>query len=138
MVDQIIPPDQHPGAAWAGVVNYIDRQLCGPLHHLRKTYRQGIHAVNQTSRTLYQTDFAETNSANQLTLLTHMEQGQAPTEPWQKLSQQDFFALLLDHTMQGFYGDPRHGGNRDATSWKMLGLPYPPICGRLHYDINNL
>ncbi len=37
--DQIIPPDQDPGAAWAGVVNYIDRQLCGPFKHLRNTYR---------------------------------------------------------------------------------------------------
>jgi gluconate 2-dehydrogenase gamma chain len=26
--DQIIPPDQDFGASWAGVVNYIDRQLC--------------------------------------------------------------------------------------------------------------
>jgi gluconate 2-dehydrogenase gamma chain len=32
--------------------------------------------------------------------------------------------------MQGFYGDPRHGGNREGVSWKMLGLPYPPIRGR--------
>jgi gluconate 2-dehydrogenase gamma chain len=37
--------------------------------------------------------------------------------------------------MQGFYGDPRHGGNREGVSWKMLGLPYPPIRGRLRYDV---
>ena len=36
-----------------------------------------------------------------------------------------FFDLLLTHTRQGFYGDPRHGGNRDLVSWKMVGLPFP-------------
>ena len=24
--------------------------------------------------------------------------------------------------MQGFYGDPRHGGNREGVSWKMLAF----------------
>src|SRR4051794_25003315 len=31
LCEQIIPSDQTPGAAWAGVVNYIDRQLMGPF-----------------------------------------------------------------------------------------------------------
>jgi gluconate 2-dehydrogenase gamma chain len=39
--------------------------------------------------------------------------------------------------MQGFYGDPRHGGNRDRVSWKMLGVPYPPVRGRLRYDLTD-
>jgi hypothetical protein len=34
--------------------------------------------------------------------------------------------------MMSFYGDPRHGGNKDRVSWKMLGVPDPPIRGRLH------
>src|SRR5579872_2696399 len=55
--DQIIPPDEHPGAAWAGVVNYIDRQLCGPLQHLRNSYREGIAAVDKSSRLLYRANF---------------------------------------------------------------------------------
>ena len=55
--DQIIPPDEDPGAAWAGVVNYIDRQLCGPLRHLRNSYRQGIAAVDRSSRVLYGANF---------------------------------------------------------------------------------
>src|SRR5438270_1424048 len=42
MSDQIIPADQDPGAAWAGVVNYIDRQLCGPYQNLQSSYRLGL------------------------------------------------------------------------------------------------
>lgn len=133
--DQIIPPDQDPGAAWAGVVNYIDRQLCGPFKHLRRTYRQGIFAVDETSRSIYGRSFADLTSARQVELLTTMEEGRVFYNLGKQASLQEFFGLLVDHTMQGFYGDPRHGGNRDAASWKMLGVPYPPIRGRLKYDL---
>ena len=34
--------------------------------------------------------------------------------------------------MMGFYGDPRHGGNKDRVAWQMLGMPDPPVRGRLH------
>jgi len=37
--------------------------------------------------------------------------------------------------MEGFYGSPRHGGNRDAVSWQMLGLAEPPPLGRAQYDL---
>jgi gluconate 2-dehydrogenase gamma chain len=46
----------------------------------------------------------------------------------------EFFNLIRTHTMQGFYGDPRHGGNRDEVSWKMLGMPCPPVRGRLPFQ----
>jgi len=133
--DQIIPPDQDPGAAWAGVVNYIDRQLCGPFKHLRNTYRYGIAAVDGSSQALFGLSFADLTSARQVKLLTMMEEGRTPDNVWKRVSSVEFFGLLVDHTMQGFYGDPRHGGNREGASWKMLGIPYPPIRGRLKYDL---
>jgi gluconate 2-dehydrogenase gamma chain len=37
--------------------------------------------------------------------------------------------------MEGYYGSPRHGGNRDAVSWRMLGLDEPPLRGRAQYDL---
>jgi len=134
--DQIIPPDEDPGAAWAGVVNYVDRQLCGPLRHLRNSYREGIAAVDKSSRALYGANFVALAEAKQVDLLALMELSRAPREAWKRISSSEFFGLLVDQTMQGFYGDPRHGGNREGTSWKMLGIPYPPIRGRLHYDVN--
>ena len=127
--DQIIPPDEAPGAEWAGVVNYIDRQLCGPLRQLRESYRWGIAAVNKSSRLLYGSDFAVLPNTKQFELLTKMEEGHAPPEAT------EFFGLLVDHTMQGFYGDPRHGGNRGGAGWKVVGLAYPPIRGRLKYEV---
>jgi gluconate 2-dehydrogenase gamma chain len=133
--DQIIPPDQDPGAAWAGVVNYVDRQLCGPFKHLRRTYRLGIAGLNHSSLGLYGKEFVDLSPEKQVDMLTAVEKGQAPSEAWKETSGHEFFEVVLDHTMQGFYGDPRHGGNHDRASWAMLGVPYPPIRGRLHYDL---
>jgi gluconate 2-dehydrogenase gamma chain len=129
--DQIIPADQDAGASWAGVVNYIDRQLCGPYESLQSIYRRGLAGVNQSSRTLYGKMFADLEASQQIALLHRLEDGKAPGALWKRISSAEFFGLVLDHTMQGYYGDPRHGGNRDGASWKMLNLPYPPIRGRL-------
>ena len=50
-----------------------------------------------------------------------MEQGKVTFEG--SVSAQEFFNLLLATTMQGFFGDPIYGGNRDKAAWKMIGFP---------------
>jgi gluconate 2-dehydrogenase gamma chain len=130
ITDQIIPPDQDPGASWAGVVNFIDRQLCGPYKPLQTTYRRGLAGVDQTSRELYENGFGDLTSQQQIAVLHQLEDGKAPGALWKQSSSAEFFGYLVEHTMQGFYGDPRHGGNREGVSWTILGLPYPPIRGR--------
>jgi len=119
---QIIPEDRHAGAVQAGVVHYIDTQLTGFYKPLQKTYRQGIAAINR------QAAFADLSPAAQVTQMHRFE-----TDAELK----GFFDLLVTHTMQGFYGDPRHGGNREHASWKMLGIVYPPLRGRLRYDLTD-
>lgn len=128
--DQIIPPDQDPGASWAGVVNFIDRQLCGPYKNLQSAYRRGLAGVDESSRILHGKVFADLSSEQQIAVLHQLENGKAAGAIWNQASSAEFFGYLVDHAMQGFYGDPRHGGNREGMSWKMLGLPYPPIRGR--------
>ena len=134
MADQIIPPDQDPGASWAGVVNYIDRQLCGPYKDLQSKYRLGLAGVDQSSHAAHGKVFADLDSPQQIELLRQVESGKAAGAIWRQISSSEFFSTVVDHTMQGFYGDPRHGGNREGVSWKMLDLPYPPIRGRLRPD----
>jgi gluconate 2-dehydrogenase gamma chain len=68
-------------------------------------------------------------------MLTLLSRNQSQCGVWKQTSSADFFQLAVDHSMQGFYGDPRHGGNRDGVSWKMLGVPYPPVRGRLRTDL---
>jgi gluconate 2-dehydrogenase gamma chain len=130
MCDCMIPPDSDPGAEWAEVVNYIDVQLCGPYRELRSSYREGIASLERTSQSRFGKTFSLLSTDAQTSLLQDLEKGNAPKEIWAALSPDKFFELVLAHTMQGYYGDPRHGGNRERTSWKMLGLSYPQIRGR--------
>ncbi len=65
-------------------------------------------------------------------MLQDVEKGAVEAADWSGVEPAAFFALLREHTMMGFYGDPRHGGNKDRVSWRMLGVPDPPIRGRLH------
>lgn len=132
MCERIIPADQDPGAAWAGVVNFIDRQLVGPYRKLRRTYRLGLAGTDGTSLEMFGKAFVALTPPQQDSVLQSMEKGQARGEYWKQVSARSFFNLVVNHTMQGFYGDPRHGGNRERASWKMLRLPYPPVLGREH------
>jgi len=128
----IIPADQDPGAKEADVPRFIDIQLAGPYQHLKETYRIGLAGVDETSLTLFENRFVDLPFESQTEVLQSLESGQPPGEVWKTQPSNEFFSMLIDHTHQGFYGDPRHGGNRDAVSWTMLGVPYPPVRGRHH------
>jgi gluconate 2-dehydrogenase gamma chain len=121
--EQIIPADDFPGARAAGVVNFIDLQLSRHYRKHREAYRNGVTEVDTLSSTHFGKPFADLASEQQVEILLEMESKES-----------EFFGLVLAHTMQGFYGDPRHGGNRGEVSWKMLGLPSPPVRGRVPYE----
>ncbi len=131
---QIIPTDQDPGAREAGCVAYIDRQLVGPHQRFAERYRAGLASLAATCQALHAKPFEELSSAEQIKLLEKLESGQAPKEHWKTVSCGEFFQLVCDHTMQGFYGSPRHGGNKDYVSYRMLGLDYPNIIGQNRYS----
>ena len=122
--EQIIPADQTPGAAWAGVVNFIDRQLTGPYRRQQARYRSGLAEIEEASGGKFCKDFAALEPGQQTALLESLTG-----------SAKRFFSTVIAHTMQGYYGDPRHGGNRDAVSWRMLGVPVIPIRGRNRYEL---
>jgi gluconate 2-dehydrogenase gamma chain len=130
--DQIIPPDDVPGAAEAGVVAFIDRQLATREKDQLETWQRGVRGLEATARQRGGTSFAELSLEDQTALLQDVEAGQVPTAAWEGLDPQAFFGRLVRYTMMGFYGDPRHGGNREHVSWRMLGVPPSPIRGRLH------
>lgn len=135
LTDRIIPADQDPGALWAGAVNFIDRQLVGPYRKLQKTYRLGLTGTHETSVAMFGKRFTALTPEQRDEVLRALEKDQAPGETWKQTSAKQFFDLVVSHTMQGFYGDPRHGGNRERASWKMLRLPFPPVRGRQAYDL---
>ena len=115
--DVIIPPDEDPGASQVGVVHFIDRQLDGFHKKLRKQYRAGIAHVDAAAHAAYSRGFTECTVRQQEQILTSAECRR-------------FFEVALLHTMQGYYGSPRHGGNQNWASWRMLGIPVSPARGR--------
>ncbi len=130
--EQIVPKDQDPGASEAGVVAFIDRQLATRAKRDLARWRAGIRGLDATSRRRHGVLFAAAAFDAQTALLQDLEKGTAEAADWEGIAPAAFFRLLRDHTMMGFYGDPRHGGNKDRVSWRMLGVPDPPIRGRLH------
>jgi gluconate 2-dehydrogenase gamma chain len=130
--DQIVPPDQDPGASQAGAVDFIDRQLATRRRKDRSQWRAGIAGLDAAARRRHGRDFADLAFDAQAALLQDVEKGSVEKADWPGVEPAAFFRLLRDHTMMGFYGDPRHGGNRDRVSWRMLGVPDPPVRGRLH------
>ena len=121
--EQLIPADDAPGATEAGVAQYIDLQLTKHHQEHQAAYRQGIAEVDAKSQEQFGAPFRDLDKDQQSELLFGLEG-----------DEDDFFSLILEHTIEGFYGDPRHGGNRGAVSWRMVGLPTPPVRGRLPYE----
>lgn len=123
LCDQIIPADDWPSASQAGVVTFIDHQLTGPYRRHRKTYRRGLEDTDKLAASRFGVELARASAKQQLEIAQALER-----------QNQAFFDLLRRHTLQGYYGSPRHGGNKDGVSWQMLGLAEPPLRGRAQYD----
>jgi len=122
--DQIVPADEFPSASRAGVLTYIDGQLVRHYRRHQDAYRTGLAQAQSMSRRQFGNELASLSPSRQLEIVSGLAQQDRP-----------FFELVRNHTMEGYYGTPRHGGNRDAVSWRMLGLPEPPLLGRAQYDL---
>lgn len=131
--NQIVPRDDIPGAGDAGAVEFIDRQLGGPYATHRNTYRIGLESVRQTCAQQYGKTFHDLSSPEKIAVLQALEGGKVPKALWRDPSAAAFFNVVLAHTMQSFYGSPRHGGNRDYVSYQMLGLEAPQVVGQNRY-----
>lgn len=122
--DQLIPADQDPGAKATGAVVFIDRQLAGPYRRYRRAYREGLARTADLSRKMFGKPLEELAGEQRLAVVARLEKDARP-----------FFDMVLAHSLQGFYGSPRHGGNRDYASWRMLRVPASPVRGRIQYDL---
>jgi gluconate 2-dehydrogenase gamma chain len=143
-VDRLIPSDpEWPGARELGVPSYIDLQLAGPYGAGERLYLQGPikkgfpgqgYQLGLTPAELYRkslatisaelkkraVDFASASPGDKDAFLTGLERGELTIDGF---SSAIFFETLLANTVEGFFGDPAYGGNRDMTAWRMIGFP---------------
>jgi gluconate 2-dehydrogenase gamma chain len=121
IVARLIPSDESgPGALEAGAARYIDRALGGALGNSREAYAEGLAALDAYAERTAGQPFAELGADIQDALLGELEQNRVAGFTPDSLT---FFNLVLGHTLEGMFGDPHYGGNRDFIGWNLLGYP---------------
>ncbi|MFI7132160.1 gluconate 2-dehydrogenase subunit 3 family protein [Nonomuraea sp. NPDC050153] len=120
VVDTIVPADEHPSGTEAGVLDYLAGQFDRDLAGLRPYYAAGLDAVEAEARERDGAAFPELPPARREALLQALEAGETRV-PW-PFDAAVFVDTVVGHVMEGFYGDPGNGGNRDAVSWRMIGF----------------
>jgi gluconate 2-dehydrogenase gamma chain len=145
IVDRIFPAgDGLPAASDLGVIDYIDRQLAGPWgsgddlytegpflvpdhpgHGWQialtpaQAYRAGLSGLRQATIARSALPFEQLDAAAQDEVLGEMERDEL--EPFGQLAAGAFFAMLYANVLEGLFGDPLHGGNRDRAVWQWIG-----------------
>jgi gluconate 2-dehydrogenase gamma chain len=138
LCERIIPSDQDAGATEAGVIYYIDRQLSTYFQSKQELYRESLRSIQHYCLSKKNKQFEKLSADIQDDVLIHLEKGEIPQEEVGLATsrQQQFFRAIRDHTMQGYYGSPRHGGNRHYVSYRMMNLDYPQLVGQNRYKTN--
>ena len=125
IVARLIPSDGlGPGAREARAVRYIDRALGGALASSREAYRAGLAALDRYCRMSRGKAFGELTPIDQDSVLIDVETGAATgAGAGFAGSSAQFFAMLLNHTRQGTFGDPYYGGNANFVGWDLISYP---------------
>lgn len=114
-----------PGALDAGVLNYIDLALAGAYSDMQGFYRLGLNALDAYCQKTYKESFVKLGAARQNEVITALQSGKATGFDWPR--PQALFNTLRTHTIEGMFGDPIHGGNKNFSGWQLIGFPgaYP-------------
>ena len=135
---RIFPSDDSgPGAKEAGVVIYIDRQLAGPYGRDRFRYTQGPFDENAPREFGYQGKATPAETYREGVKSLKGFDKLSPEEQDKKLQQIEnthLFALLRQHTLEGMFSDPVHGGNIDMVGWQLVGFSGPRMSNFADVD----
>jgi gluconate 2-dehydrogenase gamma chain len=144
--DRLIPNDEHgPGGVALGVPQYIDRQMGtpwadgaiwymqGPFYEAKpefgyqsqltpkQQYRIGIKAIDAVCQHQFKQNFADLRPERQDDVLRKIEKGELTSA---ELPLKTFFSsFLLKNVLEGYFGDPMYGGNKDMAAWTMIAYP---------------
>lgn len=122
-VDRIAPTDASgPGAIELGVVDYIATALGEGVGS--GAWAEGLAALDACAVERHGTRFDACGLAERDGILADFEAGRAGGDPTGEVA---FFALLRDHVLQGMFGDPSYGGNRDGGGWRLLSYSGPKV-----------
>jgi len=120
LMNRIIPQDDFPDAWEAGVGDYLARQFELDLRPQLEIYRLGLEALEAEAQASMGAGFAVLDAIAQDAILGHIETGQVMSS-WH-VDPAEFFLIVIEHVMEGYYSDPGNGGNRDSMGWRMIGF----------------
>lgn len=142
---RIIPGDSaNAGATQAGVVYYIDRAISGFSTGLQRVYRLGLRELESFCQRQFSSQFVELTDQQQDQVIrwfigdelggtNKLDRTQSPfrglAETKGSAEGIDFgllhsmFAVIREHTVEGYFCDPVYGGNRRAVGWRLVGFP---------------
>lgn len=120
IVDTLVPEDEHgPGGISAGADRYIVEALGGAYAPLQGLYAAGLAALDAHAGERFGAPFHELDADLRAQSLAALERGEVPgCQP----DAATFFAIVHHHMLEGMFGDPRHGGNRDFAGWRLIGF----------------
>lgn len=113
-VERIVPSGDGPGAREAGTASYVLRRVGANATVLGGYQRLAARLAALAAASAPGRSFAGLPADAQDAALVALETDGDPA----------FRRLVID-TMEGFYGDPAHGGNAGAVGWAILGFPGP-------------
>ena len=117
-IDRLIPRDElGPGAVEAGAQIYIDRVLAGPNAGEKDSFIQGLEAVDAYAKRVHGAAIAELSAEKRDQLLAELAGGSTP--------ESQFFNRARRLTLEGMFGDPYYGGNKDFAGWDLIRYPGP-------------
>ena len=124
-VDRLIPADElGAGALDAGVMNYIERALTGAYANRRAGLVEGLLALDDYARRKYGFVFSDLSAAQRDAVIGAAETGSADGFA----NAAPFFATVRSLTMEGMFGDPFYGGNRNYSGWDLIRYPGPRLA----------
>src|SRR5207247_1957508 len=144
-VDVLVPADElTPSGSDIGLATFIDRQLAGAWGKGDRLYQQGpwaqgapgqgyqlpltpaeffragIAAVNKHCKDEYGKEFDRLPAADRQRVLENLDKNMLKLD---HISGKQFFDAAYQATMEGMFGDPIYGGNKNKAAWKMIGYP---------------
>ncbi|TVY08842.1 GMC family oxidoreductase [Paenibacillus cremeus] len=126
VLERLIPEDAWPSATQGGVLDYLKRRSSEDAVTWEQLIVPGVRALDEKATAYNRQLFVALSTNEQDALLRDLEQDRLPSFP---VSQKLFFTTLLNFVIEGYYGSPSAGGNREAKSWSMLGFRPGPVSG---------
>ncbi|HEV7642126.1 MAG TPA: gluconate 2-dehydrogenase subunit 3 family protein [Gaiellaceae bacterium] len=123
-LDRLIPGDEFgPSATDAGVGHYIEGMFGRADPSLRADWRRSLEQLDDLALARAGAGFAELDEATQHDLLEAVAADGTPASE----SAAAFFEMLRLRAIEGYFGDPRWGGNAGRAGWAMLGYEGPRL-----------